>query len=295
LSWKAQAWAVDQRVGSPVKKLVLIMLAEAAHKETHRSWVSVERLSTECECDDRSVRKALKDLQESGHIADTGARVGRQKNVTVWSFPLFEASLTANPDKNVGVQGSGASDGTQAADLTSGNGQQSTGNPQPSQNCQGSVDRTLPFLPSNPDKNASRTPPKMGGESSSEPVKESKDARARATPSGSRGAKTPEEPPAYDEHARRRYWFSTALTAALTDLVLYGRAKYGAKLEDLEHQIRATLPGQLAPIVDSAINAERPPSLKGFETISAQVAEAVRDEMRIYKPAAPAERAAVAA
>lgn len=291
MSWKAQAWAVDQRVGSPVKKLVLIMLAEAAHKETHRSWVSVERLATECECDDRSVRKALKDLQESGHIADTGSRVGRQKNVTVWSFPLFEASLVVNPDKNVGVHGLEGGSRAQATDLTSVNGAQSTGNPQPLQKCQGSDDRTPTLLRSNPDKNASGTLPKMGGESSDPNLlRNPKSAGARAIPSGSRAAGDDAKP--YDHAARSDHWRRMAAAWVVGECNGLGITTLARQWADLPTEVRLVMPGKVEAAVAKAISRETESLPLAEAIIRAELQQFLTEELRQFKPVTPADRAA---
>ena len=63
------SWAWKQRVGSPVKKLILMHVADSYNDEKKASWFSVSRIAERCECDRKTVMRHLKALCETGIIA----------------------------------------------------------------------------------------------------------------------------------------------------------------------------------------------------------------------------------
>ena len=67
MSFKALAWAIDQDVGNPARKLILILLADHANHE-HQCFPSQKRLSKVVGISTRQVRTHLKHLEENGFI-----------------------------------------------------------------------------------------------------------------------------------------------------------------------------------------------------------------------------------
>jgi Helix-turn-helix domain len=74
-SWKALSWAKDQRAGSTLNKLVLILLAERAD-ERFSCYPSVKTLAEEAEATPRGVRAALRRLEADGYLTT----VARQRS-----------------------------------------------------------------------------------------------------------------------------------------------------------------------------------------------------------------------
>jgi len=300
-------WAARQRnIGSAALKLVLLYMAERVDDESGFAWPSVAWLSERTEQDERTVRKCLKALQEQGQLMDTGQKVGRQKNVTVWRLPKFDDYLAgkANPDKNAGVRGSAPSGSTQLAEVDSEISGPITGNPQPPQNCQGSgstgdVPRepTPTNLSSNPDKNVPGTPAKMSGDSLPTHLKDSKSTAPPAPPSGGRRAKI-EEPPPYDEIERRRWWRVFGANCVVAEAVLFEirGAKRGDAFGDLDHQLRAVMLGHINRLVEWAMVQERPPvPIKSQRLIEEHIQAELALEMRAYRNPTLADRASAAA
>jgi DNA-binding transcriptional ArsR family regulator len=74
MSFQMMAWAVAQTTGSPTRKAVLLALANRVNHDTGRCFPSIERLVEETELSDRTVRRALDDLEEAGFIERTRQR-----------------------------------------------------------------------------------------------------------------------------------------------------------------------------------------------------------------------------
>jgi hypothetical protein len=65
MSFQAMAWAVKQRTGDPLAKLLLLVLANYAN-ERNESWPSMLRLADDTQMSKRSVVNKLAELEESG-------------------------------------------------------------------------------------------------------------------------------------------------------------------------------------------------------------------------------------
>lgn len=66
--WYWQRWAFGQRVGNPVRKLILTALAAKAESDTGYCYAAQEELASYAECDERTVRRHLAGLEESGML-----------------------------------------------------------------------------------------------------------------------------------------------------------------------------------------------------------------------------------
>lgn len=69
MSVRAISWAYGQSLGSASQKAVLLHLAYLAREEDNCARPHVTRIQAETELSERTVRKALKALQDKGLIA----------------------------------------------------------------------------------------------------------------------------------------------------------------------------------------------------------------------------------
>ena len=67
MSFQAMSWAVERECPTPTSKLILILLANYAD-EHNSCFPSRERISKLSNCDERTVRRSLKQLQDLGLI-----------------------------------------------------------------------------------------------------------------------------------------------------------------------------------------------------------------------------------
>jgi hypothetical protein len=69
MSFDAQSWARKIVTGSPVRKAVLMSIANRANDADGACWPSQKRIAAETEFSERAVRDALKDLEEMNIIS----------------------------------------------------------------------------------------------------------------------------------------------------------------------------------------------------------------------------------
>lgn len=69
MSWKASAWAKEQRLGSPAAKSILLCLADYADPDKAECWPSQAQLSADAEVSERTAREWLQRLEDWGLIA----------------------------------------------------------------------------------------------------------------------------------------------------------------------------------------------------------------------------------
>lgn len=101
MSFDALAWAARQNTGSAGTKLVLLGLAECAHRDTGNAFPSIAALVEFSSMDRKSVIANLARLEAGGFISDTGERVGHTKQIKVYrlnlqSIPKQEPSQKRN-------------------------------------------------------------------------------------------------------------------------------------------------------------------------------------------------------
>lgn len=68
MSWKASAWAKEQRLGSPAAKSILLCLADYADPDQAQCWPSQAQLSADAEVSERTAREWLQRLEDWGLI-----------------------------------------------------------------------------------------------------------------------------------------------------------------------------------------------------------------------------------
>ena len=84
MSWKALAWASDQKCEKAADKLILLALAERHNTESHVAYPSTAWLVEFSSLDRKTVLKSLERLQEQGLIIDSGHRMGSTGGVKAW-------------------------------------------------------------------------------------------------------------------------------------------------------------------------------------------------------------------
>jgi hypothetical protein len=116
MSHEAQTWALKITTGSPTRKAVLMYLANRANTEDGASWPSQGRVAKETEFGERTVRDALKDLEEMGIIR----RITRQG-----TSDMIYLNMNWRPAGAAGVQDTelpkGPAGDAAAADSAAGN------------------------------------------------------------------------------------------------------------------------------------------------------------------------------
>jgi hypothetical protein len=86
MSWKASAWAKEQRLGSPAAKSILLCLGDYAEPERASCWPSQEQLAADAEVSERTARDWLQRLEDWGLIERqrrTGAKGARANDLIV--------------------------------------------------------------------------------------------------------------------------------------------------------------------------------------------------------------------
>lgn len=94
MSFDALAWAARQNTGSAGTKLVLLGLAECAHRETAEAYPSIAALVEFSSMDRKSVIANLNRLEAGGFITDSGKREGRTKQVKVYRLALYTVPIS---------------------------------------------------------------------------------------------------------------------------------------------------------------------------------------------------------
>ncbi|WP_375308392.1 helix-turn-helix domain-containing protein [Bradyrhizobium sp. A11] len=89
MSWQATAWALQQRVGQPARKLVLLALANYAD-EHGICWPSQERLAEDVEMSLDTIQRHTKKLREAGLLTVTRPPKRRGQ----WQTFVYQLAIT---------------------------------------------------------------------------------------------------------------------------------------------------------------------------------------------------------
>lgn len=68
MSHKASAWAMDQKPGTPLEKLVLLILADCQNESSGQCYPSITYLCDKSMCSRRGAIKVIESLEEQGYI-----------------------------------------------------------------------------------------------------------------------------------------------------------------------------------------------------------------------------------
>jgi pyocin large subunit-like protein len=96
MSIQAIAWVFSKEVRPSQAKFVLVALANYCN-ENCLAWPCVQTICDITSQDDKTVRRALKQLEALGHIKDTGDRVGERKQIKVYKIRLPDAVFLKIP------------------------------------------------------------------------------------------------------------------------------------------------------------------------------------------------------
>lgn len=99
MSFDALAWAAKQNPGTSGSKLVLLGLAECAHRKTGLAFPSLAELVEFSSLDRKSVISNLDKLEGAGFISDTGKRVGRTGQIKVYALNIERVAETEPSQK----------------------------------------------------------------------------------------------------------------------------------------------------------------------------------------------------
>ena len=83
MSFESMAWAVKQDTGSPMSKLVLLMLSNYADDE-HRCYPSIDHLANLCHCSVRTINRNIKELRDAGFI-----KVIKHPRKNMWNHNIY--------------------------------------------------------------------------------------------------------------------------------------------------------------------------------------------------------------
>jgi hypothetical protein len=102
MSVKAMGWAYDQRVMDPVRKAVLMAIANIVDEDGY-GWPSLKRIAWMTEASIRTVQRAIQDLEaagflevERGRVRETGAGTSN-----AYQLPMASRQLPLLPHDNV--------------------------------------------------------------------------------------------------------------------------------------------------------------------------------------------------
>ncbi|WP_349573092.1 helix-turn-helix domain-containing protein [Azotobacter salinestris] len=120
MSFQAMAWAVDQKLPT-LQKFVLLMLANRTNHDTGRCDPSHKRLADDCGMSVASVKRAIKALAEAGYLSVEGRTKNGEKQPNYYRLHLDRVgSHRPDPMPNAGGVGSqGTEVGSHRPDLGS--------------------------------------------------------------------------------------------------------------------------------------------------------------------------------
>lgn len=85
MSFTHMAWALNNKIGDPLAKLLLLALADRADKETGQCWPSLGRLAEDTEMSSATVARKLNYLEDRQLIQ----RTQRTASSTVYTLPYL--------------------------------------------------------------------------------------------------------------------------------------------------------------------------------------------------------------
>jgi DNA-binding transcriptional ArsR family regulator len=112
VSTTALTWAFAQETGSPTLKAVLVALADQADDEAYTCYPGQELISERTELGERTVRRALKDLEDAGYIKRKARFDDRGHRTSDWCTLAVDVKVTIRqrPDKPPAAPTTGQAD-----------------------------------------------------------------------------------------------------------------------------------------------------------------------------------------
>lgn len=116
MSMELMVKAMNLKVGNPLRKLVLIKLADNAN-DKGECWPSYKHISEQCEISKRSVINHIKDLEKAGFLSVKRRRVKADKNTSnIYFLNLSGAGDSLGVVQEIHHRGAGDSLGGSAGD-----------------------------------------------------------------------------------------------------------------------------------------------------------------------------------
>ena len=86
MSIRAMSWVFEQEIKPASNKLVLLAFADCCNDQDHTAWPSMKTVLQMTSLDEKTITKAVRNLQEHGYLIDTGRRVGSTQMVKVYQL-----------------------------------------------------------------------------------------------------------------------------------------------------------------------------------------------------------------
>ena len=96
MSWKATAWAKDTRHRNAGQKFVLMILADYHDAERGVAWPSQARLASDCQMDERTIRRHLRNLVVDGFVVVE--QKGNQFQPSKYRLTFVSGARSCEPD-----------------------------------------------------------------------------------------------------------------------------------------------------------------------------------------------------
>ncbi len=97
MSWQASSWALKQRVGDPILKILLLAAANYADPDG-RCWPKVETLAFDSEVSKRTIQRKLQELQELGLIVIAPRYDGGKQISSLIQLQMGEGCQKVTPE-----------------------------------------------------------------------------------------------------------------------------------------------------------------------------------------------------
>jgi len=101
MSVRALTWALDQKTGSPISKLVLLKLADAANDSDGQCWPSRATIAEECELSFESVKRHIKLLADQGLLEVYHRKLSSVHSSNLYRLPFKRGVGSDRPQGGV--------------------------------------------------------------------------------------------------------------------------------------------------------------------------------------------------
>lgn len=99
MSIQAIAWVFSQNIRPSTSKFVLVALANFLQEDS-TAWCAISTISEITSQDRKTVLRALADLEQQGHVTDSGQRKGYTGQIKVYQVRVPDAVLLRMPKES---------------------------------------------------------------------------------------------------------------------------------------------------------------------------------------------------
>jgi hypothetical protein len=114
VSWKVATLCAERRFGSPVRKQIIMYLADKASDDGSGIWCSKGTIARQTELGETTVKRAISEFVSEGILIETGRRHCVNGYTTVYSINLGQIGLLGpihDPDTGTGFRADGVQSG----------------------------------------------------------------------------------------------------------------------------------------------------------------------------------------